>query len=115
MQSIKDQITDKLDEEFSSYEAKTLSLAAIDIYNKSYETTMKKELHDAVTTGSYLDSLPTAIQARLLSAPNLLDFLYETWLDSDTNISEYLEDFLFYAVDSTTTSCLVGERSTTES
>lgn len=101
MQSLDTQVIDKLEQELKEYKRYVLTLTPQEIFDKSYETAMKTELVSCFSSkrDDYFSTLPTVLQARLLNAGNLLETLYEFWMDSDTNISEYLNEFLNYYVD----------------
>lgn len=102
MIALSQQIVEKLRKEYSDYERNLLTHSSKEIYNSSYQTAIKFELVCAVENEhDFLDNLPPAITARMLSTDNLLDFLYESWLDCDINISESLSEFIFYLVEDT--------------
>ena len=90
---MKERIQERLETEFNSYKKQLLSLDKQEIFNKTYETAIKQEISlffaECVEDGRVLEFL-----SKFSVTANLLDHLYDLWLDADDGIDKEIFDTL---------------------
>lgn len=82
---MKERIQERLENEFKAYKEHVLSLGSEEIFEKSYETAVKREI------ASYFaewinDTRMLEFLDRFTRAEVLLGYLYDLWLDADGGI-----------------------------
>ena len=89
-EKIREELYLKMESELNSYKKKLETLTPKEIIDKSYETTMKEELVCLFYPESSRYDLDE-IKA-LKNEKELLETLYQGWMDSDLNINQLLEE-----------------------
>lgn len=89
---MEEKLFEKLNKELESLKSKMRKGGIDYAIDKSYELTTKQEIIDSIQYDHNLSN--TEIKA-LLSKENLLDSLYDDWLDFDGNMREHIN----YSVD----------------
>ena len=89
-EKLRNELSIKLEKEFSLYKKELSNKTKDKIINKSYETAIKQEISSLFFPEDEkfdIDELKV-----LNKEKNLLDTLYDGWMDCDVNISEFLEE-----------------------
>ena len=86
-ESLRDKLIDKLEEEQEKYLNEMKAMGADEILKKVYEINARQEILDYV---SYANIEPKEMKA-LLNTDNLIDRMYDRWIDYDGNFYEVLE------------------------
>lgn len=81
----------KLEKEYNDFIEYILKLEPINIVNKTYELTVKQEIKDLYINNDNFDRYE--IKA-LIEKENILNFLYDSWLDKDFEINNEIESLL---------------------
>ena len=86
-ESLRDKLIDKLEEEQEKYLNEMKAMGVDEILNNVYEINARQEILDYV---SYANIEPKEMKA-LLNTDNLIDRMYDRWMDYDGNFYEALE------------------------
>ena len=96
-----DKLIDKLHKELEKYQTEILNFDRAELLDCSYEFTVKKELVYAIEDSC--DNLSEKFIEALLKKDNLLQFLYEAYLDNDSvDITNELRYFINILQDEST-------------
>lgn len=97
-QSLNQRLTDKVQQELSSFREEMQAKTPQEIYDAAYQIAMKSEIADCFSNADYS---PQAAKA-LMKSPNLLQDIYEEWLGREDSHMEDLRqtvaDFKSYMV-----------------
>ena len=90
------QLSIKLNKEYSDYINKLKEKGDDAILHNCYEITLKQAIINCI---NHMDTSTKDINT-LLKIDNILDNVYNRWLDSDENLHELMEDFVIDEIDS---------------
>ena len=97
-QSLNQRLTDKVQWELSSFREEMQAKTPQEIYDAAYQIAMKKEIADCFSNADYS---PQAAKA-LMKSPNLLQDIYEEWLERGNfhreDLRRIIVDFKAYMV-----------------
>ena len=84
----KEQLIERLKNEFRDYKEALITLPAIQVFNKSYETAIKQEIPYIIGDMEFSNF---ELEALNKYKGNLLSAFYDEWIDYDLGINEVLE------------------------
>lgn len=97
-QTLNQRLTAKVQQELSTYREEMLNKPPQDIYDAAYQITIKSDIAECISNTNYS---PQAAKA-LLKSPNLLQEIYDEWLETDyshmEDLSQTITDFKDYMV-----------------
>ena len=93
---LENQFKEKMNSMFNNYKLKVLNGTKEEIFNKSYETTIKEELTNFLI--NFVTLLPPNEIEPLYNSDKLLDICYQNWLNLNSNLSEKLDECTFESV-----------------
>ncbi len=97
-QTLNQRLTAKVQQELSAYREEMLNKPPQDIYDAAYQITIKSDIAECISNTNYS---PQAAKA-LLKSPNLLQEIYDEWLETDyshmEDLSQTVTDFKDYMV-----------------
>jgi hypothetical protein len=85
-QSLNCKLTDKVEQELATFREETLSKSPKEIYEAAYQISLKSDIAECF---SETDFSPQAVKA-LMKSTNLLDDIYQEWLETDYSHMEDL-------------------------
>lgn len=97
-QSLNQRLTDKVQRELSIFREEILGKPPQEIYDAAYQITLKSDIAECFSNADYS---PQAVKA-LMKSPNLLQEVYEEWLEKDyshmEDLCQTITDFKDYMV-----------------
>lgn len=97
-QSLNEKLYDKVQQELSAFREEMQGKPPQEIYDVAYQIALKNDIAECF---SYVDYSPQAAKA-LMKSPNLLQDIYEEWIERDNSHMEDLRqtvaDFKSYMV-----------------
>ena len=97
-QSLNQRLTDKVQREFSAFREEILGKPPQEIYDAAYQIVLKSDIVECFSNADYS---PQAAKA-LMKSPNLLQEVYEEWLETDfshmEDLRQTITDFKDYMV-----------------
>ena len=97
-QKLNQQLNDKVRQELSTFQKEMLSKSPQEIFDAAYQITIKNDIAECILNANYS---PQAVKA-LLKSPDLLQDIYEEWLETDNSHTEELSctvtDFKNYMI-----------------
>lgn len=94
---LRNEVTDKLYEEWEEYFHKMTQLSPTALFDKAYEISAKREIIDAVEI-FIRDTKSEDVLSSLLKAPALIEHLYNRWLKiEDRHFEEIYDSVAFSA------------------
>ncbi len=97
-QSLNCKLTDKVEQELATFREETLSKSPKEIYEAAYQISLKSDIAECF---SETDFSPQAVKA-LMKSTNLLDDIYQEWLETDyshmEDLRQTVSDFKSYMV-----------------
>ena len=97
-QNLNQRLTDKVQQELSAYREEMLEKPPQEIFDAAYQITIKSDIADCISNTNYS---PQAAKA-LLKSQNLLQEIYDEWLETDCShmedLSQTVTDFKDYMV-----------------
>lgn len=85
-QKLNQKLNDKVQQELSSFQEEMLSRSPQEIFDAAYQITIKNDIVECILNKDYS---PQAARA-LMKSPNLLQEVYEEWLETDYSHMEDL-------------------------
>ena len=85
-QKLNQKLNDKVQQELSSFQEEMLSRSPQEIFDAAYQITIKNDIVECILNTDYS---PQAARA-LMKSPNLLQEVYEEWLETDYSHMEDL-------------------------
>ena len=85
-QSLNQKLTDKVQKELSAFREEIQGKPLQEVYDAAYQISIKNDIAECFTDTDYS---PQAVKA-LLKSPNLLQEIYEEWLETDYSHMEDL-------------------------
>ena len=99
MTDIVEQLVNKVSAELETLEQQLLTKTPREVIDSAYEITLKREFVSILTNEDVLSDLSLGDQAKALAVDNLLDWIYQRWLNCDISFSDTLRDAIDYAFD----------------
>lgn len=97
-QSLNQRLSDKVQQELSSFREEMLGKPPQEIFDAAYQIAIKNDIAECISNTNYS---PQAAKA-LLKSPNLLQEIYDEWLETDyshmEDLSQTVTDFKDYMV-----------------
>lgn len=97
-QSLNQRLTDKVQRELSAFQEEMLGKPPQEIYDAAYQIALKNDIAECFSETDYS---PQAAKA-LLKSPNLLQEVYDEWLETDythmEDLRQTITDFKDYMV-----------------
>lgn len=97
-QSLNQRLCDKVQQELSSFREEMLGKSPQEIFDAAYQIAIKNDIAECISNTNYS---PQAVKA-LLKSPNLLQEIYDEWLETDyshmEDLSQTVADFKDYMV-----------------
>ena len=94
-QELMKELQEKLSVEFSNYIEELKQLNPDQIIKKSYETTTKESIKYLISDSFYSDDTVKI----LLKTDNILQIMYDGWMDNDASLSMVFEDTIDEEID----------------
>lgn len=97
-QTLNRRLNDKVQQELSDFREEMLNKSPQEIFNAAYQITIKNDIAACIINTDYS---PQAVRA-LLKSPDLLQEIYEEWIEMDyshmENLRQTITDFKSYMV-----------------
>lgn len=97
-QTLNQRLSDKVQQELSSFREEMLDKPPQELFDAAYQIAIKNDIAECIANTNYS---PQAAKA-LLKSPNLLQEIYDEWLETDNShmedLSQTITDFKDYMV-----------------